>query len=271
MLGLEEVFTLISEKTLRNLSIHSGTMLGKFKEGLLASLMRQNYVMAKIQVLVIEDDQSVQNLLQDSLTMAGFEVKTTTSAEEALRLLLSWTPNIIISDINLPEMSGFELLETIRAAHNQIPFIALTARTDKMDIAVGFKSGADDYITKPFGLEELILRIHAVLRRSGLTHDSSTKTIGALTIDFDNVQVLYDGVDLEFSPTEFKLFEALLMNYPKVVRKSVLMREVWGYDFETSTAILDTYISYLRKKIPVESNVGIKTVRGVGFKIEENS
>ena len=225
--------------------------------------------MAQIRVLVVEDDQSVQNLLQDSLTMAGFEVSTAPSAEDAQRLLLTWMPDIIVSDINLPHMSGFELLEKIRATHNQIPFIALTARTDKMDIAVGFKSGADDYITKPFGLEELILRIHAVLRRSGIQNETSTKTIGALTLDFDNVQVLHDGIDLELSPTEYKLFEVLLMNYPKVVRKSVLMREVWGYNFETSTAILDTYISYLRKKIPVESKVSIKTVRGVGFKIEQ--
>lgn len=227
--------------------------------------------MANVQVLVIEDDQSVQNLLQDSLTMAGFDVNTATSAEEAQRLLMSWNPDIIVSDINLPGMSGFELLEKIRAAHNQIPFIALTARTDKIDVAVGFKTGADDYITKPFGLEELVLRINAVLRRSGIMHESSTKTIGGLTIDFDSVQVLCDGVDLELSPTEYKLFEVLQRNNPKVVRKSVLMREVWGYDFETSTAILDTYISYLRKKLPADSGVSIKTVRGVGFKLEESS
>lgn len=227
--------------------------------------------MANVQVLVIEDDQSVQNLLQDSLTMAGFDVNTATSAEEAQRLLMTWNPDIIVSDINLPGMSGFELLEKIRAAHNQIPFIALTARTDKIDVAVGFKTGADDYITKPFGLEELVLRINAVLRRSGIMHESSTKTIGGLTIDFDSVQVLCDGVDLELSPTEYKLFEVLQRNNPKVVRKSVLMREVWGYDFETSTAILDTYISYLRKKLPADSGVSIKTVRGVGFKLEESS
>lgn len=225
--------------------------------------------MANVQVLVIEDDQSVENLLHDSLTMAGFEVNTATNAEEAQRLLKSWTPDIIVSDINLPGMSGFELLEKIRAAHNQIPFIALTARTDKLDVAVGFKSGADDYITKPFGLEELILRINAVLRRSGLASTVTKKTLGTLVLDEDNVRVLYEGRDLEFSPTEYRLFEVLLLNHPKVVRKNLLMREVWGYDFETSTAILDTYISYLRKKIPSASGVVIKTVRGVGFKIEE--
>lgn len=226
--------------------------------------------MTKVHVLVIEDDESVQNLLEDSLSLAGFEVSKATSAEDAQELLKVIKPDIIVSDINLPEDSGFELLERLRSGNNQTPFIALTARTDKFDIAQGFKTGADDYITKPFGLEELILRIHAVLRRSGVSQSASI-SIGKLTLDQDSVQVRYDGTDLEFSPTEYRLFEVLLLNHPKVVRKNVLMREVWGYDFETSTAILDTYISYLRKKIPVESAVSIKTVRGVGFKMEEVS
>ncbi|MEN9923650.1 MAG: hypothetical protein RIS09_1164 [Actinomycetota bacterium] len=227
--------------------------------------------MAKVKVLVIEDDQSLQNLLKDTLALAGFDALVTTSAEEAESYLKSTSPDIIVSDINLPNMSGFEFLEKLRKTNKQIPFIALTARTDKMDVAVGFKTGADDYITKPFGVEELILRIHAVLRRSGLQGEETTKSIGNLTLDYDNVQVLCNNKDLELSPTEFKLFEVLLLNHPKVVRKSVLMREVWGYDFETSTAILDTYISYLRKKIPSESRVLIKTVRGVGFKLEEST
>jgi len=225
--------------------------------------------MKKVHVLVIEDDTSVQNLLADSLSLANFEVSVAASAEEGELKIKASKPDIIVSDINLPQLSGFDLLERLRAANNQIPFIALTARTDKMDVAAGFKSGADDYITKPFGLEELILRINAVLRRSGITDTSKSLTIGELMLDQDNVRVLHNTVDLELSPTEFKLFETLLLNYPKVVRKSVLMRDVWGYDFETSTAILDTYISYLRKKLPADSHVSIKTARGVGFKLEE--
>ena len=224
--------------------------------------------MKKVHVLIIEDDKSVQSLLADSLALANFEVSVATSAEEGELKIKASKPDIVVSDINLPQLSGFDLLERLRSANNQIPFIALTARTDKMDVAAGFKTGADDYITKPFGLEELILRINAVLRRSGVTDTSKSLTIGELMLDQDNVRVLHNTVDLELSPTEFKLFETLLLNYPKVVRKSVLMRDVWGYDFETSTAILDTYISYLRKKIPTESHVSIKTARGIGFKLE---
>ncbi len=227
--------------------------------------------MAKVHILVIEDDQSVQHLLEDSLVLAGFEVSKATSAEQADFMLKSIKPDIIVSDVNLPAMSGFAFLEKLRAANNHIPFIALTARKDKIDVAEGFKTGADDYITKPFGLEELILRINAVLRRSGVTNNLQSLSIGNLKLDQDTVQVLCDETDLELSPTEYKLFEVLLLNHPKVVRKSALMREVWGYDFETSTAILDTYISYLRKKLPAESGVLIKTVRGVGFKLEESS
>ena len=226
--------------------------------------------MKKVHVLVIEDDTSVQSLLADSLSLANFEVSVASSAEEGELKIKAARPDIVVSDINLPQLSGFDLLERLRAANNQIPFIALTARTDKMDVAAGFKTGADDYITKPFGLEELILRIHAVLRRAGW-QQSSHMSLGELVLDEDNVRVLFNGTDLELSPTEYKLFEVLLLNYPKVVRKQVLMREVWGYDFETSTAILDTYISYLRRKIPTESFVSIKTVRGVGFKLEQQS
>ena len=227
--------------------------------------------MAKVHILVIEDDQSVQHLLEDSLVLAGFEVSKATSAEQADFMLKSIKPDIIVSDVNLPAMSGFEFLEKLRAANNHIPFIALTARKDKIDVAEGFKTGADDYITKPFGLEELILRINAVLRRSGVTNNLQSLSIGNLKLDQDSVQVLCDETDLELSPTEYRLFEVLLLNHPKVVRKNVLMREVWGYDFETSTAILDTYISYLRKKLSADSGVLIKTVRGVGFKLEESS
>lgn len=227
--------------------------------------------MAKVHILVIEDDQSVQHLLEDSLVLAGFEVSKATSAEQAEFMLKSIKPDIIVSDVNLPAMSGFEFLEKLRVANNYIPFIALTARKDKIDVAEGFKTGADDYITKPFGLEELILRINAVLRRSGVTNNHQSLSIGNLKLDQDSVQVLCDDTDLELSPTEYRLFEVLLLNHPKVVRKNVLMREVWGYDFETSTAILDTYISYLRKKLPADSGVLIKTVRGVGFKLEESS
>lgn len=225
--------------------------------------------MSQVSVLVVEDDPAVRALLQDALQMAGFKVTAAQHAEEAQNLLRTDRPDIIVSDINLPGSSGLDLLEWLRAANNQIPFIALTARTDKQDVATGFRTGADDYITKPFGLEELVLRINAVLRRSGVQRTPASETIGDLALDRANVRVLFDGVDLGLSPTEYKLFEVLYDNRNRVVRKQVLMREVWGFNFETSNAILDTYISYLRRKLPAAGRVAVRTTRGVGFKLEE--
>jgi two-component system OmpR family response regulator len=174
-----------------------------------------------------------------------------------------------VSDINLPGLSGFDFLKSLRKSGNQIPFIALTARNERMDVTEGLREGADDYVTKPFGLEELVLRIKAVLRRSGAISDNRTFMLGNVLLDYENHTVKCDEVELDISPTEFNLLQVLMENKDKVVRKQVLMREVWGFDFETNTSVLDTYISYLRKKLPDNSNVQIKTVRGVGFKIEE--
>ncbi len=220
-------------------------------------------------ILVVEDDESLRNLLVDALGIAGFEVIAFASVETVASKIPTIKPDLIVSDINLPGLSGFELLKSLRKTGNEIPFIALTARSEKLDINEGLREGADDYITKPFGLEELVLRIRAVLRRSGKSLENQLYSLGKLTLDYDKHIVICDGLELEISPTEFTLLQVLMENKDKVVRKQVLMREVWGFDFETNTSVLDTYISYLRKKIPSESLIQIKTIRGVGFKIEE--
>lgn len=220
-------------------------------------------------ILVVEDDESLRNLLVDALGIAGFEVIAFASVETVASKIPTIKPDLIVSDINLPGLSGFELLKSLRKTGNEIPFIALTARSEKLDINEGLREGADDYITKPFGLEELVLRIRAVLRRSGKSLENQLYSLGKLTLDYDKHIVICDGLELEISPTEFTLLQVLMENKNKVVRKQVLMREVWGFDFETNTSVLDTYISYLRKKIPSESLIQIKTIRGVGFKIEE--
>lgn len=227
--------------------------------------------MFNAKILVIEDDESLSNLLLDALTIAGFEVVVASSVEQVAKRISAIKPDLIVSDINLSGVSGFDFLRTLRKSGNEIPFIALTARSEKLDVNEGLREGADDYITKPFGLEELVLRIKAVLRRSNHSQAHNSLTVGQLTLDYDKHLVASNGKELEVSPTEFTLLQVLMENKEKVVRKQVLMREVWGFDFETNTSVLDTYISYLRKKIPVESRVQIKTVRGVGFKVEEVS
>jgi two-component system OmpR family response regulator len=219
-------------------------------------------------ILVVEDDESLRNLLIDALGIAGFDVVAYPSVESVSNKISSIKPDLIVSDINLPGLSGFDFLKSLRKSGNQTPFIALTARNEKLDVTQGLRDGADDYITKPFGLEELVLRIKAVLRRAGKTTEIQVFTIGNLILDYERHIVSCDGDELEISPTEFTLLQVLMENQDKVVRKQVLMREVWGFDFETNTSVLDTYISYLRKKLPEKSQVQIKTIRGVGFKIE---
>lgn len=226
--------------------------------------------MNNTKILVVEDDESLRNLLLDALGIAGFDVVAYPSVESVSSKISSIKPDLIVSDINLPGLSGFDLLKSLRKSGNQVPFIALTARNERLDVTEGLREGADDYITKPFGLEELVLRIKAVLRRAGNNMENQHFSIGNLVLDYEKHIVTCNGLELDISPTEFTLLQVLMENQNKVVRKQVLMREVWGFDFETNTSVLDTYISYLRKKIPSESDVQIKTVRGVGFKIEEN-
>ena len=225
--------------------------------------------MKTTRILVIEDDESLRNLLKDALGIAGFEVIAYPSIEAIPNKANSLDADLVVSDINLPGLSGFDFLKSLRKSGNQIPFIALTARNERMDVTEGLREGADDYVTKPFGLEELVLRIKAVLRRSGAISENRTFMLGNVLLDYENHTGKCDEVELDISPTEFNLLQVLMENKDKVVRKQVLMREVWGFDFETNTSVLDTYISYLRKKLPDNSNVQIKTVRGVGFKIEE--
>lgn len=224
--------------------------------------------MENSKILVVEDDESVRNLLMDVLSISGFEVVCFASVEAIGSKMKSFNPDLVVCDINLPGVSGFDFLKSLRQKENQVPFIALTARTDKVDITQGLRDGADDYIVKPFGIEELVLRIKAVLRRSNNTGISSTISVGLLELNYESHTVIANGKLLDLSPTEFDLLQVLMQSANKVVRKQVLMSEVWGFDFETNTSVLDTYISYLRKKIPDDSNVRISTVRGVGFKIE---
>lgn len=227
--------------------------------------------MNQTRILVIEDDESLRNLLLDALSIAGFDVIAHASVEAVINKITTFKADLIVSDINLPGLSGFDLLKSLRKSGNEIPFIALTARNERLDVTEGLREGADDYITKPFGLEELVLRIKAVLRRAGKSGESRFYSLGKIVLDYDRHTVTSDGIELDISPTEFTLLQVLMENCEKVVRKQVLMREVWGFDFETNTSVLDTYISYLRKKLPESSGVQIKTVRGVGFKIEAHS
>lgn len=218
-------------------------------------------------ILVAEDEMSLNDLLQDALRMNGYETISAKHGLEALRLTREEKPDLVILDINMPQIDGFEVLEKLRKENNNVPIIVLTARDQKNDKVTGFGLGADDFVTKPFGLEELLMRVAAVLRRAkNVKPTSNLLIVGKIELDQNNYRLKVNGTEVEISPTEFKLLQYLMNNSGRVLTREQILSAVWGLDFETDGAILDTYISYLRKKIG--NNANIRTVRGIGYQIE---
>lgn len=220
-------------------------------------------------IMIIDDEAGVRDLLGDALKLAGFETVTATDAMNAQTLLRSIKPDLLIVDINMPMMDGFEFIERIRGNGDNTPALMLSARGDRADITRGLTLGADDYVTKPFGLEELVLRIKAILRRSQFNSETSTTlTHGPITLDANTHQVTFNDEVVDLSPTEFRLLHVLLESKGRVLSKTYLLDEVWGITFESESTVVDTYISYLRKKLHRDGFEGIRTVRGVGFQLQ---
>ncbi len=221
-------------------------------------------------ILVVDDEDVLREMLGDALRLSGFEVLDAADGSKALTILQSGKVDLIISDVNMPGMDGYEMLSHLRAQGDETPAIMLTARRERADVTKGLKLGADDYVTKPFGLEELILRVNAVLRRTlGATSSSQKLVCGPVEIIDDLHQVTVDGVEVELSPTEYHLLTVLMENKGKVISRSKLLLEVWDINFDTGTNVVDTYISYLRRKVHTDTFQGIKTVRGIGFQMIE--
>ena len=218
-------------------------------------------------ILVAEDETSLNDLLQDALRMNGYETISAKHGLEALRLIREQKPDLVILDINMPQLDGFGVIEKLRNENNNVPVIVLTARDQRDDKSTGFGLGADDFVTKPFGLEELLMRVAAVLRRSKNTPTPGNILIsGDISLDISNYRVSVKDKVIETSPTEFKLLLYLMENMGRVLTREQILSAVWGLDFATDGAVLDTYISYLRKKLG--ENANIRTVRGIGYQIE---
>ena len=219
--------------------------------------------------MIIDDEAGVRELLADALKLAGFETVTAADAMIAQTQLRTIKPDLLIVDINMPLMDGFEFIERIRSNGDNTPALMLSARGDRADITRGLTLGADDYVTKPFGLEELVLRVRAILRRSQFTEATPTVlAVGPITLDEESHKVTFEGEVVDLSPTEFRLLHVLLESKGRVLSKTFLLEEVWGINFETETTVVDTYISYLRKKLHRDGFEGIRTVRGVGFQLQ---
>jgi two-component system OmpR family response regulator len=219
-------------------------------------------------VLVIDDEPGVRELISEALSLSEITAVQAADGLEALSFLRSERFDLLILDINMPKLDGLALLEKLRTEGMSVPVLMLSARADKSDINQGLRIGADDYLTKPFSIEELVLRVKAILRRSkGEVAEVKVLTCGPISMDFSKYSVKFNDQPIDLSPTEFKLLEQLILNRGNVVTKETLLFEVWEIDFKSSSTVVDTYISYLRKKLHIDGFDGIKTVRGIGFQI----
>ena len=219
-------------------------------------------------VLVVDDEAMLADLLSQALRHEGWETDTAKDGLDALAKAASFHPDVVILDVQMPRMDGLETLERLRARDPELPVLFLTARDAVADRVQGLRAGADDYVTKPFGLEEVVARIRAILRRTmGGEEEDALLRVGDLVIDEDAHEVTRAGVPIDLSPTEFKLLRYLVINAGRVVSKMQILDHVWEYDWDGEVAIVESYISYLRRKLAVEGASGelIHTKRGVGY------
>jgi two-component system OmpR family response regulator len=217
-------------------------------------------------VLVVDDEQYIRDLVASSLRLAGFTARAVSDGSQALAALEQDAPDLVILDVRLPGMDGFEVCRTVRAAGSDVPVIFLTARDTPEDRLSGFTKGGDDYVTKPFSLEELIARVRAVLRRSQPADArGGTLAYADLVLDEEAMRVSRAGEPIRLSPTEFKLLRYLLLNPERVLSKAQILDHVWQYDFDGKSGVVENYISYLRKKVDSKGSPLIHTVRGFGY------
>jgi len=223
-------------------------------------------------VLVVDDEESLVDLLTTSLRFTGYDVVSATAGFDALRAVKKSRPDLIVLDVNMPDLDGFEVCRRIRRDGINSPVIFLTARDAPDDLRTGYSHGGDDYLTKPFSLEELSLRIEAVLRRARGGEDPAHRlTCGKLVLDEDAHQVHVGDDEVELSPTEFRLLRYLMLNQGRVLSKVQILDYVWEYDFDGNAGVVETYVSYLRKKLGPEVAELIRTVRGFGYMLKHTA
>jgi len=217
-------------------------------------------------LLVVEDEPNIRELLATSLRFAGFEVHVAADGATALKQAAEHDPDLVVLDVMLPDMDGFTVTRKLRGAGRLLPIVFVTARDSLDDKIKGLTVGGDDYVTKPFSLEEVVARIRAVLRRTrGELDDRATLRFHDVELDEDTHEVRRGRRLIEVSPTEFKLLRYLMLNPNRVLSKAQILDHVWDYDFRGQSGIVESYISYLRRKIDVEEPALIQTKRGVGY------
>ena len=221
-------------------------------------------------ILVVDDESSISDLISTSLRFVGFDVRTAANGAQALQIAEEFKPHAMVLDVMLPDLNGFEVCKQIRNEGVETGVLFLTAKDGMDDKVKGLTLGGDDYMTKPFSLEELVARLRALLRRTGVTQiDQDEEKIRFADLELDEAthEVRRGGQLLDLSPTEFLLIRYLLINADRVVSKSQILDHVWQYDFRGDAGIVETYISYLRKKIDIFDPPLIHTIRGVGYRL----
>jgi len=217
-------------------------------------------------VLVVDDEPNIVDVISMALRYEGFEVASAATGAEALTQVRDTRPHVMLLDVMLPDMEGFDVARRLGAERARVPIIFLTARDATEDRVRGLTVGGDDYVTKPFSLEELVARVRALLRRAGVAEsDSSLLTFADVELDDDAHEVTRAGQLIELTPTEYRLLRYLMLNPRRVLSRQQLLEHVWDYDFGGDARVLETYVSYLRRKLDEHGSPLIHTVHGVGY------
>jgi two-component system OmpR family response regulator len=226
-------------------------------------------------VLVVDDEPNIRELVEVALKFHGCAVAVSASGKDALHQTESYEPDLIILDVMLPDMDGFEVCRALRTDGNDVPVIFLTARDTTSDTIRGLTLGGDDYVTKPFSVEALVARVRAVLRRTAREADGETQLggnaallqVGDLQLDEEHWVVRRAGTQVELSPTEFRLLAYLMRNQGRMLTRQQLLENVWGWEFAGQSQVVETYVSYLRRKLDPLGPPLIHTQRGVGYSL----
>jgi two-component system OmpR family response regulator len=220
-------------------------------------------------VLVVDDEPNIVEVVKMALRFQGFDVETAATGREALSAVSRFKPHLMVLDVMLPDMEGFEVASRLGAQRAGVPIIFLTARDATEDKLRGLTGGGDDYMTKPFSLEELVARIRTILRRTGQASPESGRLVFEdLELDEESREVTRGGAPIELTATEYRLLRYLMLNPRRVMTRAQLLDHVWNYDFGGDGRVLETYVSYLRKKLDAHGPSLIKTVRGVGYALQ---
>jgi two-component system OmpR family response regulator len=220
-------------------------------------------------VLIVDDEENVAFLISSALRLAGYETLVAPTGIQAVEDVGRFAPHVIVLDVMLPDIDGFEVLRRIRTGGSQAPVLFVTARGATTDRVRGLTSGGDDYVVKPFELEELVARVQVAVRRSGVGEKSSRLAVGDLSMDLDSHRVWRGEAEAHLTATEFTLLRVLMANAGRVVTREQILDSVWQYDFNGESSIIESFIRNLRKKVDATEPKLIHTVRGVGYTVRE--